>query len=77
MLERGLFYERPIIIEMTLGEAIVETSKIKEVKVLEVDIEGNIEMTILEEVEVGLGTDNIKIISEGMVEVVVLGLDQV
>ena len=33
-------------------------------------------MIILEEVELGLGTDNIQTISEGMTEVVV-GLDQI
>ena len=53
-----------IIIEMTLGETILEMYKITEVKIIEVDIEGTIEMTIVEEAEVGLGTDNIQIISE-------------
>ena len=33
-------------------------------------------MIILEEVEVDLGTDNIQIFSEGMTEVVAVGLDQ-
>ena len=41
------------------------------------DTEGTIETIILEEAEVGLGIDNIQIISEGMTEVVVVGLDQV
>ena len=41
------------------------------------DIEGITDMTILEEVEVGLGTDNIQVILAGMTEVVVVGLDQV
>ena len=40
------------------------------------DTEGIIEMITLEEVEVGLGTDSIQIILEGMIELVV-GLDQV
>ena len=44
---------------------------------LEVDIEGIIEMTTLEEEEVGLGKDNIQVILEGMTEIVVVGLDQV
>ena len=35
-----------------------------------------IEITILEEVEVGLGKDNIQIILEGMIEVIAVGLDQ-
>ena len=61
---------------MTLGETILELCKIKEVKILEVDTEGIIEMITLEEEEVGLGTDNIQVILEGMTEVVV-GLDQV
>ena len=43
------------------------------------DTEGIIEMTTLEEVEVGLGTDNIQVISAEMTEVVVVvvGQDQV
>ena len=41
------------------------------------DIEEIIKMIILEEGEVGLGKDNIQIISEGMIVVVVVGLDQV
>ena len=32
------------------------------------DIEETIQMTILEEVEVGLGKDNIQVILEGMIE---------
>ena len=38
------------------------------------DREGIIEMIILKEVGVGLGTDNIQVILEGMIETVV-GLD--
>ena len=62
---------------MTLGETIVETCKITEVKIIEVDIEGTIEMTILEEVEVGLEMDSIQVILTEMTEVVVVGPDQV
>ena len=40
------------------------------------DTEVIIEMIILEEVGVGLETDNIQIISEGMIEAVV-GIDQI
>ena len=65
-----------ITIEMTLEEIISEIHKITEVKILEVDTEGIIAMIILEEVGVGLGTDNIQMISVGMIEVVV-DLDQV
>ena len=56
---------------MTLEETIFEKCKITEVKILEVDIEGIIEMTTLKEVEIGLGKDNIQVILEGMIEVVV------
>ena len=42
------------IIEMPLGEVILEECKIIEVEILEVDIEITIEMTALEEVEVDL-----------------------
>ena len=44
-----------IIMEITIEKTILEISKITEVKVIEVDTEGIIEMIILEEVEVGLG----------------------
>ena len=64
-----------IPIEMILGEKIL-SGKIIEVKILEVDIKVIIEMTTLEEVEVGLGKDNIQVILEGMIEVAV-GLDHV
>ena len=65
----GEDHDMSIIIEMTLGETIIERCKIIEVKILEVDIEIIIiEMTTLEEVEVGLGKDNIQIILEGMTE---------
>ena len=60
---------------MTLKETILEECKIIQVKILEVDIEVIIEMTTLE--EVGLGKDNIQVILEGMIEAVVVGLDQV
>ena len=66
-----------IIIEMTLGEIIIERFKITEVTILEVDIEGIIEITTLEEVDIDLGTDNIQIILVEMTEIVVVGSDQV
>ena len=65
-----------IIIEKTTGKTILEKCKITEVNILEVDIEGIIEMTTLKEVEVGLGTHNIQVTLEGMTEVIV-GQDQV
>ena len=61
---------------MTLEETILEKCQIIGVKILEVDTKGVIETIILEELGIGLGTDNIQIISEGMIEVVV-GLDKV
>ena len=65
------------IIEMTLREEILGGHKITEVNILEVDIKLTIEMKTLEEVEVGLEKDNIQVILEGMIEAVVVGLDQV
>ena len=65
------------IIEMTLGEEILEECRIIEVKILEVDIEVTIEMKNLEEVELDLGKDNIQVILEGMIEAVVVDQDQV
>ena len=62
---------------MTSGEIIMERHKTIEVNILEEDIETIIEMTILEEVEVGLGTDNIQVILAEMIEVAAVGLDQV
>ena len=61
---------------MITEEIILEICKIIEVKSLEVDTKGIIEIIILEEVGVGLEKYNIQIISEGMTEIVV-GLDQV
>ena len=66
-----------ITIEMTSGEEILEGHKIIEVKILEVDIVVVIEMTILEEVGVGLRKDNIQVILDRMIEAVAVGLDQV
>ena len=66
-----------IIIEMTLEEDILGKHKIIEVRILEVDIEAIIEMTILEEVEIGLGKDNTQVILKGMIKVVVVDQDQV
>ena len=48
--------------------------RIKEVKIIEVDIKEIIEMIIMKEVGGGLGKDNIQVIPEGMTEVIV-GLD--
>ena len=59
------------IIEMTLGEEILEECKTKEVQILEVDIEITIEMKTLEEAEVGLEKDNIQVILEWIIEAVV------
>ena len=66
-----------ILIEMTLGETILEKCIIIEVKILEVEIEVIIEMTTLEEVEVDLGKDNIQVILAEMIKVVVVDQDQV
>ena len=65
-----------ITIEMILKEIISEICKIIEVRILEVDTERIIEMIISEEIGVDLGTDNIQVILEGMIEEIV-GLDQV
>ena len=62
-------------IEMILEETILEECKIIEVRIFEVDIEIIIQMTTLEEVEVGLGKNAIKVILEGMTESVTVGLD--
>ena len=55
----------------------LENCKITEVKILEADVEGIIEMTTMEEVEVGLGKDNIQVILAEMTEIIVVGQDQV
>ena len=65
------------IIQMILGEEILEKHKIIEVKILEVDIEVITEMKILKEVEIGLEKDNIQVILEGMIKAVVVDQDQV
>ena len=64
------------VLEMTLGEDISEECKIIEVKILEMDIEVTIERKTLEEVEVGLGKDNIRVILEGLIKEVVVDQDQ-
>ena len=51
-----------IIIEVTLGEEILGKCKIIEVSITEVDVETTTEMTVLEEVEIGLGKDNTPVI---------------
>ena len=66
-----------IIIEMTLGEESLGKHKIMVVSIIEVDIEAIVEMTILEEIEVGLGKDSIQVILEGMIKAVVVAQDQV
>ena len=66
-----------ILIEVVLGKTVFEEQKITKVKILEVDIEEIIEMTNLEEVEVGLGKDNIQVTLEEMTEIVVACLYQV
>ena len=73
----GEDHNMSILIEMTLGETILEICKVIEVKSLEVDIEVIIEMTTLEEIEVGLGKGNIQVIIAEMTDVVVVGQDQV
>ena len=73
----GEDHNMSIIIEMNLVVTIIERHKIIEVKILVVDIEVIIEMTTLEEVEVGAGKGNIQVILAEMIEVVVVGLDQV
>ena len=56
---------------MTLGEEILGKSKIIEVSCIEVNIYATIEMTILEEVEVGPGKDSTQVTLEGMIKAVV------
>ena len=56
-----------LIIEMTLGEEILGKCKIKEISIIDVNIETIIEMTNLEEVDVGLGKEIILVILEGMI----------
>ena len=65
------------IIEVTLGEKILQECKIIEVKFLEVDIEVTIETMTLEEVEVDLEKDNIQVILGEMIEAVIVEQDQV
>ena len=62
--------------EMTLDKTILEKHEIIQNKIIEMDMEGNIEIIILEGVEVGLGIDSTQIILEGMIKAIV-GLDQV
>ena len=60
-----------IKIEVILGEEILEECKIIEVTILEVDTEAALRMITLEEVEVGLGIDSTKVMSEEMMETAV------
>ena len=62
---------------MTLGKEGLEKCKIIQANISEVHMEETIEMTILEEVEVGLGNDNIVIILDGMIEAIVVHQDQI
>ena len=64
------------IIEVVLGEEILEEYRITEVRILEVDIEVTLEMITLGEVELGLEKDSIQVVIEEMNKVVV-GPDQV
>ena len=64
------------IIEMTLGDEILEVHKLTEVRILEVETEVILEMIVLEEVEVGLGKGSMQVILEEMIEAAV-DLDQV
>ena len=58
-------------------EEIQDQIKIIEHRTIEVDIEEIIEMIIMKEVGVSLEKDNFQIISKGMAEVAVVGIDQV
>ena len=64
------------IAEVILGDEILEECKFIEVRILEVGKEVILEMTILEEVDIGLGKGSIRVILEEMSKVVV-GPDQV
>ena len=64
------------VIEVILGEEILEEFTIIEVRILEVDIEVTLGMTTLEEIEVGLDKDSIQLVFGEMSKVLV-GLDQV
>ena len=52
-------------------------TQLMEVSIIELDIQAIIEMTTLEEAEVGLGKDSIKVTLEGMIKAVVVDQDQV
>ena len=65
------------IIERTLGEEILGKCKLMKVSIMQVAIEAVIEMTALEEVEVGLGKDSIQVTLEGMMEAAIVDHDQV
>ena len=66
-----------IIIEMTLGEDILEECRIIEIKILEGDKEVTIEIKTFGMVEVDVEKDNIHVISEEMIKAVVVDQDQV
>ena len=73
----GEEHNMSILTEITLGKTILEKCKTIEVKIEEVDIEVITEMTTLEEVEVGLWKDNTQVILGEMIEVVIVGQDQI
>ena len=73
-IDQGTIRIIEVILEEEISEGICNQIRIIEVKIIEADIEENIEMVIMKEVEVGLGRHSVQIIPEGMIEVVV-GLD--
>ena len=74
--DQGIIRPVEVILEEEISEGICDQIRIIEIKIIQGDIEENIETRIIKEVEVGLGIDSIPIILEGMIEVMV-GLDQV
>ena len=66
-----------IIIESTLEETILEKCKVAEVKNFRGGYRRNFtDITTLEGVEVGLGTENIQVILAEMTKVAVVGPDE-
>ena len=59
------------ITEVILGKDILEKYKIKDVKILEMDIEVALGTTILEDIAVGLEKDSIQVTLGGMIEATV------
>ena len=75
-IDQGIIKSIEVILEEETLEEISNQIGIIEDRIIEADTEEIIEMIIMKEVELGLGTDNIQIILEGMIETTV-GLDQV